>query len=81
VQGPEYAVDRYNAVHLSTVAGAELNGESSLKGSLQPAKFADIVAFGEYPLTCSVDRLPDLQPRFTLVGGQPVYDPDLIVTK
>jgi hypothetical protein len=26
VQGPEYAVDRYTALHLSTLPGAELNG-------------------------------------------------------
>jgi len=39
VQALEYAVDRYTAVHLSTLAGAELNGQSKSGGSLELGKF------------------------------------------
>ncbi len=67
-------------MHLSTVAGAELNGEGSAAGSLEPGKLADIVAFDEDPMTCAVDRLPEVRPRFPIVGGRPVYDPDGALT-
>jgi predicted amidohydrolase YtcJ len=77
VEGPEYAVvDRYTALHLSTLAGAELNGDRRWAGSLEPRKFADIVAFGEDPVTCPVDRLLEILPRFTIVGGRTVSDAD-----
>ena len=52
VQGPEYTVDRYTAMHLSTVAGAQLHGENDRLGTLEPGKLADIVAFHKDPMTC-----------------------------
>jgi predicted amidohydrolase YtcJ len=70
VQGPEYAVDRYTALHLSTLAGAELNGDRRWAGSLVPGKFGDIAAFGEGPVTCPVDRPLEIRPRFTLLAGE-----------
>ena len=69
------AVDRYTALHLSTLAGAESNGDRRWAGSLELGKFADIVAFGEDPLTCPVDRPLEIRPRFTIIGGRTVCDP------
>jgi predicted amidohydrolase YtcJ len=79
VQGPEYAVDRYTAVYLSTVAGAQLHGEGDIAGSLQPGKLADVVGFNKDPMTCPSDELFDLRPSFTLVGGRPVFDPEGLI--
>lgn len=76
IQGPEYAIDRYTAVRLYTAAGAELSGESQRRGTLQPRRLADLVAYRADPITCPVDDLPHLQPVFTVVGGRAVYDPD-----
>jgi predicted amidohydrolase YtcJ len=76
IQGPEYAIDRYTAVRLYTAAGAELSGESQRRGTLQPQRLADPVAYHADPMTCPVDDLPHLQPVFTVVGGRAVYDPD-----
>ena len=70
VHGPEYAVDRYTALHLSTLAGAELNGDRRWAGSLEPGKFADIVAFGEGPVTCPVDRRSKFGPGSQLLAGE-----------
>jgi predicted amidohydrolase YtcJ len=74
IQGPEYAIDQYTAVQLYTVAGARLNDESHRRGTLQPRRLADLVAFRSNPITCPVDDLPLLRPTFTMVGGRVVYD-------
>lgn len=76
IQGPEYAIDQYTAVQLYTVAGAQLNRESHRRGTLQPRRLADLVAFRSDPITCPVDDLPSLRPVFTMVGGRVVYDPE-----
>ncbi len=76
IQGPEYAIDRYTAVRLYTAAGAELNGESQRRGTLQPRRLADFVAYRTDPMTCPVDELPHLRPVLTMVGGRVVYDPE-----
>jgi predicted amidohydrolase YtcJ len=80
VQGPEYAIDRYTALRLYTAAGAELDGESQRRGTLQPRKLADLIALRTDPTTCPVDALPHLKPVFTMVGGRSVYDPEGILS-
>jgi predicted amidohydrolase YtcJ len=79
IQGPEYAIDRYTAIQLYTVAGAQLDGEGHRRGSLQPRRLADLIAFRADPLTCPVDDLPSLRPVFTMVGGRAVYDPEHMI--
>ena len=74
IQGPEYAIDQYTAVQLYTVAGARLNHESHRRGTLEPRRLADLVAFQTDPITCPVDELPSLRPIVTMVGGRVVYD-------
>jgi len=76
IQGPEYAIDQYTAVQLYTVGGAELDGERQRRGTLQPHRLADLVAFHQNPITCPIDDLPTLTPAFTVVGGRTVYDPE-----
>jgi predicted amidohydrolase YtcJ len=79
IQGPEYAIDQYTAVQLYTVAGAQLNGESHRRGTLEPRRLADLVAFRSNPITCPIDDLPSLRPIFTMVGGRAVYDPEAML--
>jgi predicted amidohydrolase YtcJ len=76
IQGPEEAIDQYTAVELYTVNGAQLDGESDRRGTLQPGRLADLVAFRADPVTCPVDDLPSLRPAFTVVGGRAVFDPE-----
>ena len=78
IQGPEYAIDQYTAVQLYTVAGARLNGESHRRGTLEPRRLADLVAFRSNPITCPIDDLPSLRPTFMLLGGRAVYDPEAL---
>jgi predicted amidohydrolase YtcJ len=81
IQGPEYAIDQYTAVQLYTAAGAQLNGESHRRGTLEPRRLADLVAFRSNPITCPIDDLPSLRPIFTMVGGRAVYDPEAMIGK
>ena len=74
IQGPEYAIDRYTAVQLYTAGSAELNWESQRRGTLQPRRLADLVAYRTDPITCPADQLLSLRPVFTIVGGRAVYD-------
>jgi predicted amidohydrolase YtcJ len=76
IQGPEFAVDQYTAVQLSTAAGAQLTGESDRRGTLGAGRLADLVAFRTDPITCPVDQLLGLRPIFTIVGGRAIYDPE-----
>ena len=76
VQGPEHAIDAYTAVELYTAAGGRLLGESDHIGTLQVGRHADIVGFRTDLTTCAVDAIPQQAPAFTLLGGEPVHDPD-----
>src|SRR5262249_34575212 len=80
VQGPEFAIGRATALRLATVAGAELDGDGSRLGPLASGRFADLVAFRHDPMTCDVDRLPQLKPALTIVDGETVFDPEGILT-
>ena len=79
IVGPEYAIDRYTAIELYTVGSAHLNWESQRRGTLQPYRLADLVAYRSDPMTCPVDDLLRLRPALTMVGGRAVYDPEEVV--
>lgn len=74
VQGRHEAVDRHTAFRLYTADAARLTGEHDRRGRLAIGQYADIVAFAEDPMTCDVDRLPELAPVLTLVGGVAHHD-------
>ena len=74
VQGPEEAIGREQALELMTVASVALSGELDRRGTLEPGKLADLVAYEQDPLTAPLDDLPELVPAVTMVGGRPVHD-------
>jgi predicted amidohydrolase YtcJ len=76
VQGQDEAIDQYTAMQLYTAASAELNWESERRGTLQPRRLADLMAYRTDPITCPVEQLLGLRPVFTMVGGRAVYDPE-----
>ena len=81
IQGPEQAIDQYTAMQLYTAASAELNWESERRGTIQPRRLADLMAYRTDPITCPVDQLLGLRPVFTLVGGRAVYVPESMFSK
>ena len=76
VQGPEHRIDRYTAIERYTAGTARLCFEGHRRGTLEPGRLADLVAYPTDPLTADTDALPSLAPAFTIVGGRPVHDPD-----
>jgi predicted amidohydrolase YtcJ len=80
IQGPEEAIDQYTAIQLYTVGGAQLDGESQRRGTLEPGRLADLVAYRVDPITCPVDDLRSMHPAFTIVSGRAVFDPDSVVS-
>jgi predicted amidohydrolase YtcJ len=76
VQGPEEAIDVRTALKLYTHGGARLLGESGRLGAIEPGTLADLVAYGEDPLTVAIDELRALTPAFTIVGGTVVHEAD-----
>jgi predicted amidohydrolase YtcJ len=79
VQGVEEAIDRYTAIELYTSAGTRLTGEAARRGTLQPRRLADFVAYRADPITAAVDELLTLKPVLTVVGGRPAFDPDQLL--
>jgi len=76
VQGPVHAIPVARAVELYTTGSARLNGDADRLGTVAPGRLADLVAYPLDPLAVDPDRLPDLTPSFTVVGGRTVHDPD-----
>jgi predicted amidohydrolase YtcJ len=74
IVGPDLAIDRFAAFRLYTAGSAELNWEGERRGTIQPGRLADLVAYEIDPLTCPIDTLPTLRPALTLVGGRAVHD-------
>jgi predicted amidohydrolase YtcJ len=79
VQGPDQAIDRYTAIELYTSAGTRLTNEAERRGTLEPHRLADFVAYRADPVTAPVEDLPSLAPAITCVGGRGVHDPDKLL--
>ena len=79
VQGPDQAIEQYTAIELYTSSGTRLTGESGRRGTLEPRRLADFVAYRADPVTAPVDELPSLAPTITCVGGRAAYDPEQLL--
>lgn len=66
-------LSREQALRSATINGAYLSFEESERGTLEPGKLADLAVLSDDPLTCPLERLPDIQSVLTLVDGQIVH--------
>jgi Amidohydrolase family len=74
VWGIDQAVDRRQALRMVTINAAFFIGEEKMLGSIEPGKYADLVVLdGDY-LAVPDDRLDELEPVLTIVGGKVVFD-------
>jgi hypothetical protein len=71
---PEQALTREDALRCATIEAAHLTFEETLKGSIEPEKFADIVVLGDDPLICPEHTIKDVTAELTIVGGRVVHD-------
>lgn len=74
VIAPAQRIGREEALRCATVHGAWLCLDEADRGTIEPGKLADLIVLPENPLTAEPDRLRDLAPVMTLVGGKLVWE-------
>ena len=70
----DQAVDRREALRLVTIDAAFFIGEEKMLGSIEPGKYADLVVLNGDYLRVPDDRIDELEPVLTVVGGKVVFD-------
>ncbi len=71
--GDDNLLNRSEALRLWTINGAASTGESSLKGSLEPGKLADLVVLDRDYFTVPDDQLRKIESVMTIVDGEITY--------
>jgi hypothetical protein len=74
VWGKDQAVDRRIALRMVTRDAAFFIGEEKMLGSIETGKYADLVVLDADYLEVPPDRIDDIEPVMTIVGGQIVFD-------
>lgn len=65
---------RMEALEAATIHAAYAAFEEDLKGSLAPGKLADVTVLSQDILTVPEERLLETEVRYTIVGGQVLYE-------
>jgi hypothetical protein len=71
--GEENVLDRETALRLWTVGSAWFSGESDLKGTLSPGKYADLAVLSADFMTVPAQEIRRINSVLTVVGGKVVY--------
>ncbi|MFQ5983541.1 MAG: amidohydrolase family protein, partial [Woeseiaceae bacterium] len=74
VVAPDQVLDREAALLALTRWPARFIGASDSLGSIEPGKLADLVVFNGNLMDIRIEKLPDLKPVLTLVGGKIAYE-------
>ncbi|MBT8098341.1 MAG: amidohydrolase family protein, partial [Gammaproteobacteria bacterium] len=74
VVAPQEALDREAALLALTRWPARFIGAGDSMGSIEPGKLADLVVFDGDIMGVPIDRLADLKPVLTMVGGKVAYE-------
>ncbi|MDD4107270.1 MAG: amidohydrolase [Prolixibacteraceae bacterium] len=75
---PSEAITREEALRMYTANNAYLSFEETLKGTIEAGKLADIAVLSDDILTCSVDKIKDIESVMTIVGGEIVFDDSIV---
>jgi predicted amidohydrolase YtcJ len=70
---PEQRMTRDEAVRSFTTWNAYASRQEAELGTLEPGKRADLIVLSEDVFTCSEDRIAEIRPMLTLVGGDVVF--------
>jgi predicted amidohydrolase YtcJ len=70
---PEQRMTRAEAMRSFTVWNAYAAHQEAELGTLEPGKRADLVVLSEDVFTCPEERIKDITPVLTMVGGEVVY--------
>jgi len=71
--GVEHKITRQQALRVMTLNNAYLTYEEEIKGSIEPGKLADFVILSNDLLTVAEDKIGEIVPLATYVGGKNVY--------
>ncbi|MSQ53381.1 MAG: amidohydrolase [Betaproteobacteria bacterium] len=71
---PAQKLSREQALRAMTMHGAYLTFEEKQKGSIEKGKYADLVVIREDFMTMPEERIKDIAPLMTLVGGRIVHE-------
>ncbi len=69
-------ITREEALIAHTRSNAYFVFQESNLGSIQPGKYADLIVLDRDYLTIAADRIKDIRPVLTMVGGKVVYEAD-----
>jgi predicted amidohydrolase YtcJ len=78
VIGAQEALDRQAAMLALTRWGARFIGATDSLGSIEPGKLADLVVFDGNIMDAPIERLSEMYPVMTLVGGRVVYESEAL---
>ncbi len=73
VLGPAETISREQALGLYTMGSADVAFAEDRVGSIESSKLADVVVLSDDFLTVPEDKIRDIRPVLTLVGGKIVY--------
>lgn len=71
---PEQAIDRQQALRMVTINAARFISEERMLGSIERGKYADMVVLNGDYLGVPADRIDELEPVMTIVGGKVVWE-------
>jgi predicted amidohydrolase YtcJ len=74
IVGEAEKIDPLHALRMYTVHAARASFEEGLKGSISPAKLADLVVLNEDPTTAPPDEIKDIEVEMTIVNGEVVWE-------
>ncbi|HEX8029619.1 MAG TPA: amidohydrolase family protein [Vicinamibacterales bacterium] len=74
VWGADQAVDRKQALRMVTINVARFISEEKMLGSLEKGKYADMVVLSGDLMAVSDERIDELEPVMTIVGGNVVFE-------
>ena len=74
VIGPEQSVTREQALRMMTINAAYLTFDESRKGSIEVGKLGDLAILSDDLLTVPAERIKDVVPEATIVGGRVIYE-------
>jgi predicted amidohydrolase YtcJ len=72
VIAPGQKITRLEALQCATANGAWLCGDEDRRGTIEVGKLADLVVLVEDPLMMPAERIADVRPEMTVVGGKTV---------
>jgi len=71
--GKNQAIDRKQALLMTTYNAAKFIGEEKMLGSIEKGKYADLVVFNGNYMSVADDKIDELLVDLTIIGGNTVY--------